>query len=181
MSDLPYIYAAVVALVVGLALIVIHSRWSAGFRLAALTLAGGAFVLGYAGLSDLLSRPKPVAWELMRGDLEDYEVLYADMRPGAAIYLLLRLPDMAEPRLYVLPWHANIALQLERTLADAESRQVLMRADNQLFESDIEDRERIFYATPVAAFPDKDQQRFEPVRFVPDESNTMYGAGEPDG
>ncbi len=181
MTDLPYVYAALVFLLAGLAAVVVHSRRRFGFRAAGLAAAFVALVAAYAGLSDVLSRAKPVAWEVAGGGVEGFEVLFADVPPGGTIHLLLRAPGADEPRLYALPWSAQIATQLERALAETETAPALLRASEGLFENDVEDRERIFYAAPVPALPRKDWARFEPAPFVPDESNTMFGAGEPDG
>lgn len=181
MSDLPYVYAAAVAVLAGLAAVAVQSRRPLRFRLAALALGVAALAAAWAGFADLLGRAKPAAWEFAARGIDDYEVLHAEIRPGASIHLLLRVPGLREPRLYALPWRPGIAERLEDALARAEAEQLVPRASSDLFESDIEDRERVFHAIPVAALPPKDSQRFEPTRFVPDESNTMFGAGEPDG
>lgn len=177
MIDLPYGYAAVAVLLAGLAVLVIQSNRSFRFRLMGLLIAFVAIFISYAGFSDLLSRPKPVAWEITIGDIEELEVAYADLQPGTAINLLLRIPGVAEPRLYSLPWRNDIAQELEQAMETAESEQVPVRSSPDLFEIDLEDRERLFYATPMAGLPPKDQQRFEPNRFVPTDDTTMYGAG----
>jgi len=120
------------------------------------------------------------------GDVEEFEVAYADLNPGKSIHLLLRVPGDAEPRLYELPWHPIVAAELQQAMATAEAEQVPVRTGPHLFEVDLEDRDRLFYATPMAALPNKGQQRFEPTQFVPSDSTTMYGAGDaettgPDG
>ena len=181
MSALPYLYGAHVALLTALALIVVGSRRPLRFRLAGLAVAAVALAAGHAGLADALSRPKPAAWEFAAGGAEDYEVLYTELQQGRAIHLLLRVPGVSEPRLYAFPWSPVAVEDLSRARDSAEAERLMLRADANLFESDIEDRERIFYAAPVAALPLKDQRRFDPAPFVPTEDTTMYGAGEPDG
>ena len=181
MSDLPYLYGALAVLLAGLALVVVQSRRPLRFRAAGLAAAIAAFAATWAGLSDALGRAKPTAWEFGAGAADRYEVLFADVRPGAPIHLLLRVPGLDEPRLYVMPWRPEVATELREGLKQAATEQLVLNADSDLFESDIEDRERLFHGTPIAALPRKDQRRFEPERFDPDEDNTMYGAGEPDG
>ncbi len=178
MIDLPYGFAAVAVLLAGLAVLIINSNRSFGLRLAGLAAALVAIIASYAGLSDLLSRPKPVAWEMALDDVEELEVAFADLNPGKAIHLLLRVPGDAEPRLYALPWHPIVAAELEQALATAEAEEVPLRTSPDLFEIDLENRERLFYATPMAALPGKGQQRFEPTQFIPTDSTTMYGAGD---
>ena len=178
MSDLPYGFAAVAVLLAALAILVIHANRSFYFRLAGLVVALVAIAASYAGLSDLLSRPKPAAWEWTFSDVEEFDVAYADVNPGRSIHLLLRVPGINEPRLYALPWHPMLAAQLEQAMATAEEEQVPVRTGPELFEIDLEDRERLFYASPMAALPAKGRERFEPAPFVPSDSTTMYGAGD---
>lgn len=181
MTDLPWLYAVVAFLVTGLAAAAVQSRRPLRFRLAGLAVAAAALGASWAGLADALGRAKPTAWEFSgEGDMR-YDVLYADIQPGAPIHVLLRFPGLDEPRLYVMPWNAGIAAELRRGLASTAAPDANLQADGGLFESDVEDRERIFHETPIAALPRKDEQRFEPERFVPDEGNTMFGVGEPDG
>lgn len=181
MSALPYLYGAHVALLAALALIIVGSGRPLRFRAAGVGVAAVALAAAHIGLADALSRPKPAAWAFAPGGAEDYEVLYTELQQDEAIHLLLRVPGEAEPRLYAFPWSPVAVEDLGRARDTAEAGRLVLRADAGLFESDIEDRDRIFYAAPVAALPLKDQRRFEPAPFVPTEETTMYGAGEPDG
>ena len=181
MSDLPWLYAVVAVSIAALAAVVVRSRRPLRFRLAGLAAAAAALAASWAGLADALGRAKPTAWEFNADGPAEYEVIHADIQPGAPIHLLLRLPGHDEPRLYSMPWSAGIAAELREGRAAAAPRNAPLLTDGGLFESDVEDRERLFHEAPVAALPRKDQQRFEPERFEPDEGNTMFGAGEPDG
>jgi hypothetical protein len=73
--------------------------------------------LGYASLVDLLSKPKPVDLEWWLREAEEAEVLASRLVEGEGIYLWLQLPDVAEPRAYVLPWDRASAEQLQRRSA----------------------------------------------------------------
>ncbi len=177
MNELPYEFAALAVLLAAQGFVMIYSRWPLRRRVAGLLLTTLAVVASYVGISDLLSRAKPVAWEFAIDDIEELEVAYADLVPGNAIHLVLRIPNVAEPRLYALPWRDDLARELEQAMATAEAEEVPLRTSPDLFEVDLEDRERLFYATPVAALPPKDQQRFDPAPFTPSDATTMYGAG----
>ena len=81
-------------------------------------------------------------------------MLAADMREGEAIYLWLRMQDIAEPRAYVLPWSIEAAKQLHRAQGEAEKvgAAVLMRGP---FIDGDEGGEQMFYAQPQKPLPPK--------------------------
>ena len=75
-------------------------------------------------------------------------------REGEAIYLWLRLPDVTQPRAYVLPWNRNAAQQLQDVGREAErtGTEVIMRGPF----APLDDRqEELFYAPPQPAPPAK--------------------------
>lgn len=111
--------------------------------------------LGYASLVDLLSKPKPVAMEWWLSSAGEAEVLASRLVEGEGIYLWLQLPEVAEPRAYVLPWDRAAAEELQRASREAEQNGggVQMRLP---FESSLDDREQKFYAQPQPAPPPKD-------------------------
>ena len=76
--------------------------------------------VAYAGLSDLLSRPKPVAMEWWLDQAEEATVLGSQMREGDSLYLWLQLAGEAEPRAYRLPWSQQMAQQLQQALEQAQ-------------------------------------------------------------
>jgi hypothetical protein len=110
--------------------------------------------LGYASLVDLLSKPKPVDLEWWLRDAAEAEVLASRLVEGDGIYLWLQLPDVAEPRAYVLPWDRASAEQLQEAKREADQRGagVQMRLP---FEPSLDDREARFYAQPQPAPPPK--------------------------
>jgi hypothetical protein len=111
--------------------------------------------LGYASLVDLLSKPKPVDLEWWLREVAEAEVLASRPVEGEGIYLWLQLPDVAEPRAYVLPWDRASAEQLQEATpeADQEGGGVQMRLP---FEPSLDEREARFYARPQPAPPAKD-------------------------
>jgi hypothetical protein len=122
-------------------------------------LATGVLLLplSYASLVDLLSRPKPIDLEWWQKHAQEATVLGSELHEGQGIYLWLQLPDVAEPRGYVLPWSRTTAEQLQAAERQAEQQQgggtVRMRLP---FEPSLEDREPMFYAQPQPAPPPKD-------------------------
>lgn len=124
-------------------------------KLVALTTALLFLPVGYASLTELMSKPKPVALEWWLAKAPEATVLASTVREGKGIYLWLQLPDVEEPRAYVLPWSREVAEQLQKALEEAEESQgaVGMRLP---FEPSLDDREPRFYALPQPALPQKD-------------------------
>jgi hypothetical protein len=114
---------------------------------------------------DLLSRPKPVDLEWWL-HAEEATVLGSQIQENQGIHLWLQLPDVAEPRAYVLPWNRDTAerLQQARRAAEQQGGDVRMRLP---FEASQDDREPQFYAAPQPALPPKDYAEPEPEFYQP--------------
>ena len=158
MTELTYLFGAVALLAGALASITI---W-APRRLAIKVLALGGITLflplAYAGFAQLLALPKPVALEWWQANAEEATVLAASMREDEAIYLWLQLKNVPEPRAYTLPWHRELAEQLQAAQREAEESQtqVQMRLP---FENSLDELEPKFYAMPQPQLPPKDMDR----------------------
>jgi hypothetical protein len=123
--------------------------------------------LGYASLVDLLSKPKPVKLEWWLREAAEAEVLASRLVEDEGIYLWLQLPDVAEPRAYVLPWNRTSAEQLQeaRREADQQGGGVRMRLP---FEPALDEQEEArFYARPQPAPPPKDLADSPPKLYQP--------------
>ena len=96
--------------------------------------------------------------EWWQNHAKEATVLGSLMQEGEGIYLWLQLPDVAEPRGYVLPWNRATAEQLQQAQREAAEQEgggtVHMRMP---FEPSLEKREPLFYAQPQPAPPPKDQ------------------------
>ena len=160
----PFVGAA--ALAATLALISIWAPRRLAIKSAALAATALFLPLAYASLVELLSQPKPVDLEWWLSDAADAEVLAARQVEGEGIYLWLQLPDVAEPRAYVLPWDRASAEQLQQALREAEQQGsgVQMRSP---FEPSLDDREPKFYALPQPALPPKDLLEPPPEFYQP--------------
>ena len=155
MTELTYLFGAVAVLAGAISSI---SIW-APRRLAMKLLAVGAVTLflptAYAGFAQLLALPKPVGLEWWQANAAEATVLAASLREGEAIYLWLQLKDVREPRAYTLPWHRDLAEQLQAAQREAEEAQtqVQMRLP---FENSLDEQEPKFYAMPQPQMPAKD-------------------------
>lgn len=155
MSELPAFYAVFVALAAALAVVAVWSRRRLALRVGSVALLALTAAVAYGAFNDLLSRPKPAVLEFRRAAIAEAEVLGAALREGQGIYLWLRLPDIVEPRYYVLPWHLRLAEELQKAMREAERNRagLIMRLP---FEGGLEEREAPrFYAVPQAKLPDK--------------------------
>jgi hypothetical protein len=166
MTEVTQLFVVAAALVALLSLISIWAPRRLAIKSTALTAAVLFLPVSYAALVDLLSKPKPVDLEWLQNDAAEAEVLASRLVEDEAIYLWLQLPDVAEPRAYVLPWDRGSAEQLQQAMREAEQKGagVRMRLP---FEPSLEDREPKFYALPQPALPPKDLVEPPPEFYQP--------------
>lgn len=122
MEHLIYLFGAAVALFALLATIAIWSPRRTSIRIVALVATALTIPLGYVGLIDLLSRPKPISFEWFDRNALSATVLGISFEEEKAIYLWLQLEDSLLPRYYELPWRQELAERLEDAVDDATSR-----------------------------------------------------------
>jgi hypothetical protein len=155
MTEVPQLFVGAAALAAILGLIGIWAPRRLAIRGAALATAALFMPFAYASLVQLLSKPKPVDLEWWQNGAAEAEVVASRLIEEEGIYLWLQLPEVTEPRAYVLPWDRTSAEQLQQALRDAEQKGsgVQMRLP---FEPSLDDREPKFYALPQPALPPKD-------------------------
>jgi hypothetical protein len=155
MTELTYLFAFVAVLAGVVATISVWAPRRLWIKVCALAAATLFMPAAYVALMQLLSMPKPVTYEWWHGQADEATVLGSSMQEEQGIYLWLQLPDVAEPRAYVLPWSRELAEQLQAALREAEENRsgVQMRLP---FEPSLDDREQRFYALPQPALPPKD-------------------------
>lgn len=108
----------------------------------------------FFGYSDMLGRPKSTRLEVLRGDREA-KVIGSYLLEGSGIYLWLQLPDVREPRYYVLPWDDKTAAALQKAIeqnATQHGAGIVMQLP---FERSWEKREPVFHPLPQPKLPDK--------------------------
>jgi hypothetical protein len=163
MASLPMLFAAAAMVAAFLGSIAVWSPRRLPVKVCALVIAGLFMPLAYAGLTDLMSRPKPVSMEWWLAHAEEATVLAAVPEEGRHIFLWLALEGVDEPRAYVLPWSREAAQQLQDAQEQAaeEGGEVRMRMP---FEPSL-DAQRMFYAEPQPAPPAKPDEGEPAVRF----------------
>jgi hypothetical protein len=119
----------------------------------------GFFALLLAGLffgySDMLGRPKSTRLELLRSGDTEAKVLGSYMLEGRGIYLWLQLPEVKEPRYYVLPWDDKTAQALQKAIEENAAQHgggIVMQLP---FERSWDKREPVFHPLPQPKVPDK--------------------------
>ena len=155
MTDLPFLFALAVLVAAALASIAIWAPRGLAAKSTAVACTALFMPVGYAGFSDLLSRPKPVALEWWLDQADEATVLGSQMQEGKGLYLWLQVAGEPEPRAYRLPWDQRTAQELQSALEEAQRNgtQAKMRLP---FESTLDRREPKFYAPPQPALPPKD-------------------------
>jgi hypothetical protein len=161
MGDLLYLFGAAVLVASVLTSISIWAPRRVIVRFAAFGLAVLFVPLSYASFAALLSKPKPVSLEWMRGNTKEANVLGATMREGEAIYIWLQISGVDEPRAYALPWSREVAQQLQeaRRKAEEQGTGLGMRLP---FEHSWDKQEPKFYPLPQPAMPPKDLPNHAP-------------------
>ena len=173
MTQVFHLFALSLGLAAALAAITIWSPRALWIKVGALGVTTLFVPLTYLSMTELLSRPKPVALEWTRG-LGEARVLGADLREGEAIFLWLRVPGTDDPRSYQLPWDQKLAEQLHKAQREAAQLGTDVRAKN-LRRGPEGDEKPVFYARPQDALPPKHPPAFQPHVF---ESGTRPGGRE---
>jgi hypothetical protein len=170
MSELTAVFAVLGGLAFVLANIAIWSPRRLLVKVGALVAVAVFLPTAYMGLSEMLSRPKPVDSEWARRELAEATVIGAQMVEGEAIHVWLGLEGVEEPRAYTLPWDEKIARQLHgaRRTAEANGTRVKMRKP---FEQSNDKRERIFYAAPQPPSPAKQRPVENPLQHQHSQAN----------
>jgi hypothetical protein len=120
MTGVTQLFVVAAVLAAALSLISIWAPRRLVVKGTALTTAVLFLPVSYASLVDLLSKPKPVDLERWQSEAAEAEVLASRLVEDEAMYLWLQLPDLAEPRAYMLPWDRASAEQLQQAMRDAE-------------------------------------------------------------
>ncbi len=99
-------------------------------RFTAVGLVAVMAPLGYVQLVELLSKPKPMAFEWYERGRDKAIVLGIDFDEGKSIYLWLRLEGQTEPRYFVIPWSLPLAERLQEGLDDAVKKNAVLVITN---------------------------------------------------
>jgi len=149
------IYIACAILITALAWIAVGRNRGIKVRSIAVLLVAALLPTGFGAVSELLSRPKPMAAEWIERHLDEAIVVSSVMQEDEAIYLWLQLPNQEEPRAYVLPWNENTAQQLAKMEAEGEETDQSVSMRNPFKPQEKTESEPQFYVSPPPALPPK--------------------------
>ena len=119
MNSLLLFFVATISVAAMLATVAIWAPRRPVVRFAALTVTVLFIPIGYLQLTEMLARPKPIAFEWFRRNVEQAQLLGVSLDEGRAIYLWLRVDQDIEPRYYVMPWKQEVAEKLEDMIDNA--------------------------------------------------------------
>ena len=119
MKELFIVFSSLLFVVAMLSTISIWSQRRTGVRILAVVLTALFIPLGYLGVTELLSQPKPLHHEWFKRHVDEATLLGVSVREGEAIYLWMRLDNSLEPRYYVLPWQQQLAEKLQNLIDEA--------------------------------------------------------------
>lgn len=154
MNNVLYLFVASAGLAGILGAISIWSPCRLWVKAGAVGVVALYLPVAYAGLADLLSRPKPVNLEWSHRHLTEATVLGSQLQEDRGIYLWLQVDGAREPRAYVLPWSQKLAEQLHGMQREARARGTELRV-RQPFSTGEDEEDPIFYASPPPALPPK--------------------------
>lgn len=154
MSNLIELQSLAVALAATLATIAVWAPRRVWIKAAAVVCAVGFMPVAYAGMADLLSKPKPIRLEWAKAASEQATVLGAQIKENEAIFLWLQVDAVAEPRYYKLPWDQEVAKQLQQAMKEADRNKSGL-AMNLPFEPSNDPDKPKFYALPQPKLPEK--------------------------
>ena len=119
MDILFFMFLAAGTTAVGLAMLAIYAPRPTRVRVIATCVVVLFIPTVYLQFTELLSKPKPIAFEWYERERAKVEVLAVSLHEGEAIYLWLQFPDSREPRAYVAPWNVKVAEKFEKVLEEA--------------------------------------------------------------
>lgn len=149
------IYVVCALLVTSIAWIAVGPTRTIKTRTAAVALVAALLPAGFGAVSELLSRPKPVAAEWIQRQAEEAIVVSSVFQEGEAIYLWLQLPNKDEPRAYTLPWDEQLARQLAEAEAEGEATEQSVSMKNPFKPNEKIESEPQFYLPPPPTLPPK--------------------------
>lgn len=155
MIALMELQAVAVALAAILAGIAVWAPRRPLVKVSAVVVSVGFMPLAFAGMADLLSKPKPVRLEWAGATMESATVLGAQIKEGQGIFLWLQVQGLPEPRYYKLAWDQKLAEDLHKAMKEAEKTKSGL-AMALPFEKSYDKDQPKFYALPQPKLPEKD-------------------------
>ena len=156
MDLLNWFFALLTILISFIIAISIWSRKKVKYKILSILLGVFAYFISYATLLEILSRPKPKNLELLNKYANELTLLHVNWVEGEAIYLLVQLDDIIEPRLYEFPWNAAQAQEYDEMLEKGRENGEEVKIANPFYPTNAEERKTIIYTAPAKPLPPKE-------------------------
>ena len=156
MDILNWFFALLTVLISFIIALSIWSRKKVKYKVLSITIGVFAYLISYATLLEILSRPKPKNLELLNKYANELTLLHVNWVEGEAIYLLVQLDNLIEPRLYEFPWNAAQAQEYDEMLEKGRENGEEVKIANPFFPTNAEERKTIIYTAPAKPLPPKE-------------------------
>ena len=83
-------------------------------------------------------------------------LLHVNWVEGEAIYLLVQLDDLNEPRLYKFPWNASQAQEYDEMLEKGRESGEEVKITNPFYPTNSEEKKTLIYSSPAKPLPEKE-------------------------
>ncbi len=156
MDILNWFFALLTILISFIIALSIWSRKKVKYKVLSIIIGVFAYFISYATLLEILSRPKPKNLELLNKYANELTLLHVNWVEGEAIYLLVQLDHLIEPRLYKFPWNAAQAQEYDEMLEKGRENGEEVKIANPFFPTNAEERKTIIYTAPAKPLPPKE-------------------------
>lgn len=124
-------------------------------RLSLIVFTFIGIVIAYTSIIDSLSKPKRTTLELIYSGTDEAFLISSVMLENKGIFLWLQIPEVEEPRYYVMEWNEELAKELREAMKLAKeqgSAGVLVRRPFKMWGEEEDD---IFHPIPQDNLPPK--------------------------
>ena len=156
MEFLNWFFTILTILIACILSITVWSRKEVKYKVLSLILGTFCFIISYGSMLEILSRPKPKNLELLNKYANELTLLHVNWVEGEAIYLLVQLDDLIEPRLYEFPWNAAQAQEYDEMLEKGRENGEEVKIANPFYPTNAEERKTIIYTAPAKPLPPKE-------------------------
>ena len=156
MDLLNWLYALLTVLISFIIAITIWSRKDVKYKIFSIILGAFSFLISYGTMLEILSRPKPKNLELLNKYANELTLLHVNWVEGEAIYLLVQLDNLKEPRLYEFPWNASQAQEYDEMLEKGRENGEEVKIANPFYPTNAEERKTLVYTSPAKQLPPKE-------------------------
>ena len=156
MEFLNWFFSILTILIACILSITVWSRKELKYKVLSLVLGSFCFIISYVSMLEILSRPKPKNLELLNKYANELTLLHVNWIEGEAIYLLVQLDDLREPRLYKFPWNASQAQEYDEMLEKGRESGEEVKITNPFYPTNSEEKKTLIYSSPAKPLPEKE-------------------------